>query len=285
MLTDLVAGLLHALRDPYLVFYAISPSGYGLLMLAEAGYGLARGQRLYHPRETAANLVVYAGFFTINFLWSILVFEAYRWAYAHRVLDWGYGGWHVGLESWWIFGLLIVADDFVFYWFHRSLHSSRLLWASHVPHHSSEHFNLSAAFRQTWAPFFALPFWIVLPWLGFDPLMVGGMQVASLFWQVGLHTRVIPKLGPLEWIFNTPSHHRVHHGANALYRDKNLGGIFIVWDRLFGTFVEESEPVRYGIGRPVGHNPLKITLGEFAAWARDVLRAPGQALRLTFGRP
>ena len=128
---------------------------------------------------------------------------------------------------------------------------------------------MSAPFRKSWAPFIAAPFWIVSPWLGFDPFMVMGVQTINLFWEVMLHAQVVDKLGPLEKTFNTPSHHRVHHGYDDQYRDRNFGGILIIWDRLFGTFTPETTPVHYGLQPQMTSNdPVVIGLHGFVILRR-----------------
>ena len=143
--------------------------------------------------------------------------------------------------DWWVWPLLFFADDLAYYWFHRVSHESRLFWASHVVHHSSQHYNLSTALRQTWVPMTYFPFWLPLPLLGFPVWMVLLAQAWSLIYQFWIHTERIHRLPKwVEGIWNTPSHHRVHHGSNHQYLDKNYGGILIVWDRLFGTFAPEA---------------------------------------------
>lgn len=268
-----------------LVFEAVVLSGFALLITLEAIYsGLAR-KHLYHPGETLLNGVMYTGFFAINLFWAYAIFLSYRFAYEHRVAELGM---LAGPVLAWL--LLWVLDDLVFYVYHRASHRIRMLWTAHFTHHSSTRFNLSAAFRQSWIPFYALPFWMVLPWLGFEPLMVMTVTLLNLFWQAALHTQVVPKLGPIEWVFNTPSHHRVHHGANEPYRDRNFGGVLIIWDRLFGTFqVEDGRvPVRYGLVEDIpGMNPLQHAFQESAAWFRDLgqARSLREALRKTFAPP
>lgn len=290
MLSEILQTLLRWTGNPILVLEMLVLGAYALLITAEAGYSRIAGKNLYHRGETLLNGVMYLGFFAINAVWALGIFLAYAFAYDHRVLDWSAGGWQVSTQRSWEWLLLLVCDDFVFYWFHRASHRVRCLWASHMTHHSSTHFNLSAAFRQTWFPFYALPFWVLLPWLGFDPLMVMSATLINLFIQTALHTQLVPKLGPVEWIFNTPSHHRVHHGANEPYRDRNFGGVLIIWDRLFGTFQAEDEkiPVRYGLVENIESlNPLRHAFGEFVAWGRDLLRARSlrEVLQKTFAPP
>ncbi|MES2854477.1 MAG: sterol desaturase family protein, partial [Bdellovibrionota bacterium] len=173
----------------------------------------------------------------------------------------------------WHWLLLFILDDFCYYVFHRTSHKVRFLWASHVTHHSSMNFNFSVGFRQTWLPFFAVIFWLPLAWIGFEPLMIMTMQFMSLVFQALLHTQMVRSYGPLDLIFNSPSHHRVHHGTQTQYIDKNFAGVLIIWDRMFGTFVKEKEAPVFGIGNlaPV-HNPLSIAFGEYRAMIKDLWR-------------
>ncbi len=268
-----------------LAFEAVVLSGFALLITLEALYSGVTRKRLYHPGETLLNGVMYAGFFVINLFWAYAIFLSYRFAYEHRVAELALMAGPVAV--WFLLWLL---DDLVFYVFHRASHRVRLLWTSHFSHHSSTRFNLSAAFRQSWLPFYALPFWMVLPWLGFEPLMVMTVTLVNLFWQASLHTQVVPKLGPIEWIFNTPSHHRVHHGANAPYLDRNFGGVLIIWDRLFGSFQAEDEaiPPQYGLVKNIeGLNPLDHAFHEVLAWLQDLRqsRSLREALRKSFAPP
>jgi sterol desaturase/sphingolipid hydroxylase (fatty acid hydroxylase superfamily) len=257
----------HFIQSPIAPVYVAIFLLWASLMLMEAGYGRWRGQTLYGWKDTLTNLVMYAGYFTINLFWVPVLFLIYDFLHQHAIVQIGIGGWNTGAGGhWWEWVLLFVLDDLCYYVFHRCSHKLSWFWAAHVTHHSSSHFNLSVALRQTWTPFFALPFWLLLPWLGFDPLMVLTMRMISLTYQLFLHTRTIPRLGPLEWILNTPRHHQLHHAVNAPYLDRNFGGILIVWDRLFGTFAKETteEVPRFGI-RPVftSHNPLIVAFHEW----------------------
>lgn len=171
------------------------------------------------------------------------------------------------------FVLLIIAQDFCYYWFHRASHRIRWMWTAHVAHHSSETMNFSTAFRQSLLyPLTGMwVFWIPLIILGFEPHWVVFSVLLNLGLQFFVHTQVIRNLGCLEWIFNTPSHHRVHHGRNPQYIDKNYAGVFIIWDRIFGTFEPENELVVYGITQPVKSvNPFIVTFREWLAMWREV---------------
>jgi len=169
-----------------------------------------------------------------------------------------------------VFAAALLGDDFCYYWYHRLHHEVRFMWAGHVVHHSSRHFNLATALRQPWSTFMGPLFYAPLPLLGFDPLLLVTVHSVNLLYQFWIHTELIDRLGPLEWIFNTPSHHRVHHGRNVRYLDRNHGGILIVWDRLFGTFEPEREAVDYGLTKNLtSFSPWEIFAHEWRAMWRD----------------
>jgi sterol desaturase/sphingolipid hydroxylase (fatty acid hydroxylase superfamily) len=222
----------------------------------------------YERRDTRTSLTMGVGNVTINVAWKLVVVAIYAALYELTPL-------RVDPHQPWPWIVLFLGDDLAYYWFHRISHESRVFWASHVVHHSSEHYNLSTALRQTWVPMTYLPFWLPLLLLGFPPWMVLLAQSWSLIYQFGLHTERIGRLPrPVEAIFNTPSHHRVHHGSNEVYLDRNYGGILIVWDRLFGSFEPEGEPVRYGLTTNIRtFRPMAVAFGEYAALWRDVRRA------------
>lgn len=209
---------------------------------------------------------------------AFLLVHIYGFFYQHRLFD-------IAITPWTFIGLFF-GLEFCYYWFHRASHRIRWLWAAHVAHHASEHMNFTTASRQS-ALYFIGGYWVFyvpLVWLGYEPAWVLFMYSINLGYQYFIHTQWIPKLHPvIEFIFDTPSHHRAHHGRNARYIDRNYGGILILFDRLFGTFVEESEeePVDYGITRPVGSfNPIWLNLHEWVAMFRDVARPGPLWLRL-----
>jgi len=180
--------------------------------------------------------------------------------------------------TWWSWLLIFFLDDFAYYWFHRISHKSRLFWASHVVHHSSEKYNLSTALRQTWTGgFYSWIFWIWLAFIGFHPLMILTQMSISLIYQYWIHTELIYKMPKwFEAVFNTPSHHRVHHGSNPLYLDRNHAGILIIWDRMFGTFQPElkDEKVVYGLVTNIKtYNLFKIAFQEWVHLLRDAFTA------------
>jgi sterol desaturase/sphingolipid hydroxylase (fatty acid hydroxylase superfamily) len=232
----------------------------------------------YEKRDTAASLSMGILNVGVSAGAKFLTIPFFAWLYEHRFAELGQP------EQWWSWVFLLFAEDHSYYWFHRIHHETRFLWAAHVNHHSSQYFNLSTALRQTLlTPFTTPPFWAILPLLGYPPWMVLTAQAWSLLYQFWLHTEAIDRLGPLEWIMNTPSHHRVHHGKNVRYLDRNHAGIFIIWDRLFGTFEPERERVIYGLTKDIDtFNPLRIGFHEVAAIARDVARAPGLGAKLGY---
>jgi sterol desaturase/sphingolipid hydroxylase (fatty acid hydroxylase superfamily) len=202
-----------------------------------------------------------------------------HWAEQHRLAT-------LTLEGWQAVLLLFLGQEFCYYWYHRAAHRVRWFWGNHSVHHSPNELNLSAAYRIgplgriTGSTLFFVP----LAWLGFDPKVVMQVLSLNLLYQFWLHATWIPRLGWLEYVLNTPSSHRVHHAANPEYLDANFGGVLIVFDRLFGTYVAERDdlPCRYGLVVPIqGHNPLKIQFGQWLAMLRDVARA--RSLRAALG--
>jgi sterol desaturase/sphingolipid hydroxylase (fatty acid hydroxylase superfamily) len=240
----------------------------------------------YEKRDTFASLAMGIGNVIISAFTTLGAVALWSWGYQHRFLQLGQA------PLWWSWLLLFFAEDLCYYWFHRSHHAVRLLWAAHVNHHTSQYFNLSTALRQPWfTPITGPIFWLPLALAGFPPPMILTAEAISLIYQFWIHTETVHKLpAPLEWLLNTPSHHRVHHGKNVSYLDRNHGGVLIVWDRLFGTFAAEDarEPVRYGITHDLTtFSPLRIAVHEFVAIARDLgqSRTLGSALGYLFAPP
>jgi sterol desaturase/sphingolipid hydroxylase (fatty acid hydroxylase superfamily) len=231
----------------------------------------------YEARDTATSLSMGTGNLVINVGWKLVVAAVYAGVYELTPL-------RIPSDAWWAWALLFFADDFAYYWFHRVSHEVRVFWASHVVHHSSQHYNLSTALRQTWVPMTAFPFWLPLALAGFKPWMIVLEQSISLTYQFFIHTERVRRLPrALELVLNTPSHHRAHHGSNHVYLDKNYAGILIVWDRLFGTFEPEVEAVRYGLTKNIStSNPARVAFHEYAAIARDVRHARGWRDRLGY---
>ncbi|MCB9760701.1 MAG: sterol desaturase family protein [Alphaproteobacteria bacterium] len=170
--------------------------------------------------------------------------------------------WEMPADAWWTWVIAIVGVDFTYYWFHRHSHEINAMWAAHIVHHQSEEYNLTVALRQsTLEPIFSIWYRLPLAILGIDPLTFATANALNTLYQFWVHTRLVGKLGPLEWVFTTPSHHRVHHGRNPKYLDRNYSGFLILWDRLFGTFQEEEEEPAYGITTGLGSwNPVYANL-------------------------
>ena len=255
---------------------------FGVTMFLE--WRLSRGHDIkgYTVKDSAASLSMGVGNLFIMYGTKMVTFLIFLGLYEYRLFEFS-------ATVWWAWLVLIVTEDFCYYWFHRCSHDIRFFWAAHVNHHSSTHYNLSTALRQSWtSPVTGWVFWIPLPLLGFHPLMMATAQAISLLYQYWLHTELIHRMGPFEWIFNTPSHHRVHHGRNVQYLDRNHAGILIIWDRLFGTFEPEEERVDYGLTKNLDtYNPVVIALHEWRDMFRDVWEAKtwkGRFMYL-FGRP
>jgi len=240
-----------------------------LLLEAASYYFLPDEDELgYSARDSRTSIAMGLGNVIVNLGWKLVVVAVYAAAFL-------LAPWHVPADNPLTWVVLFFADDFIYYWYHRTHHTIRVLWASHVVHHSSEFYNLSTALRQPWTPFSSLPYWIPLALLGFSPWMILLAQSWNLLYQFFIHTERVDRLWkPVELVMNTPSHHRVHHGSQSQYLDKNYAGILIIWDRLFGTFEPEGERVQYGLTTNIGTwNPVRVATHEFAAIWRDVRSA------------
>lgn len=222
--------------------------------------------------DSLANVTTFGLFIVIEYIIGILfALKLYSYTYEHISIT------HLPLNGWTILAAVILAD-LAYYWDHRLMHRIGIGWATHTVHHSSPYFNMSVAYR--FGPLdavFPLLFSIPIVILGFDPFLVLLAEVFVQVFQTLLHTEIIKKLpAPIEYIFNTPSHHRVHHGSNRKYWDKNYGGIFIIWDRLFGSFQEEEEEVVYGISEPLDSvNPIKVFLHGFSRFGKRMSEMKG----------
>lgn len=254
-----------------------------IVTMAVENVVLLRQNRAYAVADTAASLSGGLGSLVVRFFWNFafvwllkLCFDA-----GPRLFD--------AAPPWAAWPVLVVLDDFAFYCMHRCAHEIRFFWAAHVVHHSSQRYHLATALRQSWtAPLIETPFWLPVAFLGFPPHWILVQMSVSLLYQYWIHTETIGRLGLLEYVLNTPSHHRVHHGSNPEYLDTNYGGIFILWDRLFGTFAPEAAPVRYGLTHNLRtHNWVSIQLHEYIAMFRGALREREirHRLRQLFGSP
>jgi sterol desaturase/sphingolipid hydroxylase (fatty acid hydroxylase superfamily) len=270
------------LADPVLVAIPF----FVLFTAAEMIHAHRSGGARFEVRDTATSLLMGVGNVASGLLFGGIVGAWFAWLAPHGLIDVPW--------AWWAWILCFVLDDFVYYWSHRFAHRVRWFWADHVVHHSSQHYNLTTALRQPWTGLFTLKFVLIGSWqvlLGFPPAMIAFCSGLNLVYQFWIHTESIGRLPAwFEAVMNTPSHHRVHHGTNPRYLDRNYAGVFIVWDRLFGTFEAEQadEPVRYGIVRNLAtFNPLQVATHEWRSIFRDVssARSPRELWGYVAGRP
>ena len=264
--------------------YAVGAPIILALIFAEALISNLQNASYYKKEDTLCTIGLLTGNIMMVFAVKGLTLALHFYLYQFRLFD------LASMMPLWVMWLLtFILIDLVFYIYHRISHRSRFLWAIHMSHHSSEEMNFAVSFRQAWlGPVSKIPFFILLPLIGLDPTIIAVAGVISTLWGIFGHTQVIGKLGPIEWIFNTPSHHRVHHGANEEYIDKNYGNLFIIWDRIFGTFEPEKANVRYGLVKNVNtYNPIKITFMEWRSMFSDMSKASNlqEFINIFFGPP
>lgn len=225
--------------------------------------------RGYEAKDTRASLGMGGGALVVMALYKAATLVLYTALFVYLA------PWHLPTGTWWYWAALFFVIDFAWYCYHRFSHRVRIGWAAHQAHHSSEYFNLGTALRQKWNPWLEGLFWVPLPLLGFSPWTIYVMFGFNLIFQFFVHTETVGKLPrPVEYVFNTPSHHRVHHASDAEYLDRNYGGVLIIWDRMFGTFTEERHRPTYGLTKPVGtYNVLTLQYHEYGSILRDVRSA------------
>ena len=238
----------------------------------------------YKTQDTLCTIGLLAGNIIVAFSIKGLILALHFYLYQYKIFELS------GMLPLWLFWILtFVVIDLVFYIYHRMSHRIRFLWAIHLSHHSSEEMNFAVSFRQAWfGPISKIPFFMVLPLLGFDPTIIAAAGVISTLWGIVGHTQIVGRLGFVEWIFNTPSHHRVHHGSNEQYIDKNYGNLLIIWDRMFGTFEPEKEKVKFGLVNNVNtFNPTKITFMAWSSMIEDInnKQSLSEVLWIIFGPP
>ena len=267
---------------PPIITFAIP--GFVLLIVAEMIYVRVTKRGRYQAMDSAASLMMGLGNQIAGLVFGFIMIAAYYAAYHFRLftLPW----------TWPVMAACFFLEDLAYYVFHRIAHERRFWWASHVIHHSSQHYNLTTALRQTWTGALGLNFifWLPLLFAGFPPEMVLMFSAISLVYQFWIHTELIDRMGPLEWVLNTPSHHRVHHATNPKYLDANYAGVLIIWDRMFGSFVPEdvNEKPRYGIIANLGtFNPFRVAFHEWAGIFRDLSRSRSlkEVCLFLFGAP
>lgn len=259
-----------------------------LFMIAE--YLLAKEN--YRLKDSLAGFGIAAGASIIAIftkVYAVLVFQfVFNVTAPLRESLFGYGslGW-----AWWIWVLCIIGDDFNFYWHHRLSHTVRILWGAHVPHHSSNNFNLAVSIRNGWFITFYKPiFWMWMPCLGFEPTMIGTALIINAVYQYFLHTQLVKSLGFLGKVFNNPYIHQVHHASNTEYLDKNHGGMLVIWDHVFGTYQDVIKDVapKYGILKdPETYNPIRLNTHVFEDIWHDLKSAKNmkESLMYIFGPP
>ena len=239
------------------------------------------GLHLYKRKDSFVNILIGTGNFLLDLSIKVFVFNILNWfhQYAFFTIEPGIMAWI----------MVVILQDFAFYWLHRIDHSCRFFWAIHVNHHSSEEFNFSVAIRSSLLqPLYRFIYFIPIALMGFNALQI---MLAYSFCQIYgffIHTKIIGKLGPLEWILATPSNHRVHHGSNPLYLDKNMGMFLIIWDRLFGTYQKEEEPVVFGLTKNIETSYLPtVIFHEWKNIAADLRKSVGLRARILylFGPP
>jgi sterol desaturase/sphingolipid hydroxylase (fatty acid hydroxylase superfamily) len=262
---------------------SIGVAAFCTLVPLELYVGIRRDLRLYGRGDTAANLVLGALTGATKLVTKAAALLAFTLVHRWALFD-------IPADSALWFGVLLLLNDAAFYGWHRLSHETRLLWAFHEAHHNSRYLNVTTAIRGNFVQHaFRWMFWTPLALLGFDPLLIVVADQVAYTYQLYLHTDLIPRLGPLEWVMNTPSHHRVHHSRVPRHLDQNYGAIFIVWDRLFGSFTPETEPVVYGgSGAIDGNDPVEIAFREIRGLARAFREQPmtlGQKLRYLWTRP
>lgn len=256
---------------------------FALLIAIEAWHVRRENLSEFDSKDTWTNIFI--GFASV--VWAALFATVtsffFLWTYQ-------YAPFKMPMDAWWAWILLLFVDDFAYYWFHRISHEVRFFWNFHVVHHSSNQYNFSVAVRQSW--FSGLAHWVFyvpVALFGFPLWAFVTMHGLNLIYQFWIHTKLVNKLPSFfEYILNTPSHHRVHHGVNNPYLDKNYGGIFIFWDRMFGSFVEETEEVRFGITKPLtSYNPLWINTHAWFEMYESIKQQKSFAgkLRCIFGSP
>jgi sterol desaturase/sphingolipid hydroxylase (fatty acid hydroxylase superfamily) len=223
----------------------------------------------YALKDARTSVLMGLGSLVTSLTLKVGSFFVFVWMYDHLALV------HLPTDTWWSWVAMVAAVDLAYYWQHRFVHRARVGWAAHQAHHSSEYMNFATALRQKWNPWFDFFFWLPLPILGVAPWALYFAFGINLIYQFFVHTETIRTLPrPIELVFNTPSHHRVHHGSDPEYLDRNYAGILIIWDRMFGTFQAERQRPKYGLTHPVDtYNVLRLEYGDYVALWRDVRAA------------
>jgi sterol desaturase/sphingolipid hydroxylase (fatty acid hydroxylase superfamily) len=268
-----------SLREQWLIL--ISTPVYIITIGLELLLSHLQHRRAYTLKDTVTNLYLMLLNTGIDLAFRIVYIAILQMVFLHAILQWE--------NAFWYWFILLISEDFIYYWLHRFDHEIRFFWATHVTHHSSEKLNFSVGFRSSvFQPLYRFIYFIPLAWVGFKPLDIVFMYSATQIWGIFVHTEMISKMGWMEYIFVTPSHHRVHHGSNPKYLDKNMGMFLIVWDKLFGTFQEELpkqmyQPIKYGLTKNIENpNAISVVFHEWKQMWKDVLQ-PGISFRDRLG--
>ncbi len=267
-------------NSPEIIVYSLPIVGFFTLLEIICSWYFDR--KNYEIKETLGSVFIGLGNLAVNVLLKVALLYGAVWIY--NLVPWRIG------FSWWTLIPCYIIYDFCSYWSHRISHVQRFFWAAHVVHHSGEHYNLTVSFRQSWVQHFKIVFFLPIAFLGFHPVIFFVANQIGVLYQFWVHTEYIGRLHPaIEYLFATPSHHRVHHGSNDKYLDRNFGATFIIWDRLFNTFQREEEKPAYGLTSPIVQklNPVYLNFHEYIDIFRDVRKAKGLRKKLfcIFGNP
>lgn len=271
---------MEAFRESFLILF--STPVYALLIGLEMLMSYIHNRHYYTAKGTLMNIYLSALNMGLDILLRGVCLLVIGYFFPYHLFE--------IKNPFWYWFVLVIAEDFMFYWLHRIDHYCRFFWAVHVTHHSSEEFNLTVGFRSSvFQPLYRFVWFIPLSLLGFKGIDIMFVYSATQIYGILIHTRFVGKLGPLEWILSTPSHHRVHHGSNVAYLDRNMGMVLIIWDRLFGTFTEETEEVKYGLTKNLDqpYHPVKTVFHEWANIFKDLKKKTSLKNKLlyVFGPP
>lgn len=276
---------MEAISEQWLIL--ISTPIYLVLIAAELLLSHWQHRKNYTLKDTITNVYLMLLNGSIDLLFRVVYLAVFAYCYSHKLINWQHG------VMYWL--LLVVCEDFLYYWLHRFDHEIRFFWATHVTHHSSQVMNFTVGFRSSvFQPLYRFIYFLPLPLLGFKPLDILFVYSATQIWGIFVHTELIGKMGWLEYVLVTPSHHRVHHASNPKYLDKNMGMFLILWDKLFGTFQAELpaakyQPIQYGLTKNIENaNAATIVFHEWQQMVKDISQQNitwVQKLQYVFGPP
>lgn len=274
-----------ALREQWLIL--ISTPVYFIIIGLEIFLSHAQHRELYTMKDTVANIYLMLLNSALDLCFRIIYLAILQYFYIHAELTWR------NVFAYWF--ILLIAEDFLYYWLHRFDHEVRLFWAVHVTHHSSQRLNFTVGFRSSvFQPLYRFIYFIPLAWLGFKPLDIVFIYSATQIWGIFVHTELVNKMGWLEYFMVTPSHHRVHHATNPKYLDRNMGMFLIIWDKIFGTFQaelpeEKYQPVKYGLTKNIEQpTATSLVFHEWKQMMQDISRkdiSAKEKLHYVFGPP